>query len=447
VPSSIDWDALRDECVAHLQALLRLNTTNPPGNETLAAAYLADVLQREGIPFEVIEGAPGRGNVVARLRSDGSGGPALMLTGHVDVVSVEREKWTRDPFGGELVDGFVWGRGALDMKSQVAAELTVLLWLKRSGVPLKRDVLFVALADEEAGGRDGAAWLWANHRELLDAEFAVNEGGGTAIEINGQRFYLLQAGEKGASRLRITARANPGHASVPLDDTAMARLGRALVRLHEWQPPTTLTAPVRQFLATIAPALGPGYEARVQAILAEPSWEAIAALPIDDDTRLMLRATTRNTAVPTIVHGGHRINVIPSEIVLDVDGRILPGQDPDDWRAQVQAVVGDEVEVALRSRERGIAFDPSGALFDAIATTVDELDPGAKVVPFLVSGGTDARNLPGVKVLGFFPFPVSERTALYSTLVHGHDERIAVEDLAFATRFLYEVVVRFCASA
>jgi acetylornithine deacetylase/succinyl-diaminopimelate desuccinylase-like protein len=158
----------------------------------------------------------------------------------------------------------------------------------------------------------------------------------------------------------------------------------------------------------------------------------------------LLRATTRNTAVPTIVHGGHRINVIPSEVVLDVDGRILPGQDPEAWRQEVQAVVGDEVEVTLLSREEGIAADPASPLFDAIAATIAELDPGAAVAPSLCSGGTDARHLPGVKVYGFFPAFPAARSALYSGLVHGHNERIAVDDLAFGTRFLYQVVVRFC---
>jgi acetylornithine deacetylase/succinyl-diaminopimelate desuccinylase-like protein len=331
------------------------------------------------------------------------------------------------------------------MKSQVAAELVALLLLKRQGVALDRDIIFAAFADEEAGGREGASWLWKHHRELIDAEYAINEGGGsTPVDLNGKIFYLCQAGEKGASRLRITARGAPGHASVPLDDTAMDRLGRALVRLTEWQPETVLTAPVRQMLETLAPALGPDGPAQVQAIIDNPTWEAIAALPLDDDTRLMLRATTRNTAVPTIVHGGHRINVIPSEIVLDVDGRILPGQDPDVWRETVQAVVGDEVEVELLSQESGIAADPASPLFDAIASTIDALVPGAAVAPFLVSGGTDARNIPGIKVYGFFPFLPSDRAALYSSLVHGHNERIAIDDLAFATRFLYEVVVRFC---
>lgn len=441
---SVDWTALQDEVIAHLQALLRFDTSNPPGNETPAAEYLAGVLRAEGIEAEVVEAEPGRGSVAGRLRAEHPTARPLLLTGHIDVVTVERDKWTRDPFGGDLQDGFVWGRGALDMKSMVAAELTVILALKRAGVKLNRDILFAAFADEEAGGEAGAGWMWQNRRDLLDAEYAINEGGGTAVDFGERRFYMLQAGEKGASRLRITANGQPGHASVPLDDTAMDRIGRALVRLTEWEPPTVLTAPVRQFFETIAPALGPDGEEAVRQILENPTWEAISKLPLDDETRLVLRATTRNTAVPTIIHGGHRINVIPSEVVLDIDGRILPGQHPDDWLAQVQAAVGDEVTVELTEREEGIAADPASPLFDAIAATIAEMDPGAGVAPYLVSGGTDAGWLEDVKVYGFFPFNAPERNSLYGTLVHGHDERIAVADLVFGTRFLYELVVRFC---
>lgn len=444
---TVNWDDVRDEVTAHLQALLRFDTTNPPGNETLAADYLTGVLQDAGIEAIVVGANPARGNAIGRLRASNPIKSPLLLTGHIDVVSVEREKWAHDPFGGEIVDGQIWGRGTLDMKGQVAAELVAMLLLKRQGVSLDRDIIFAAFADEEAGGQEGAAWLWEHHRDLIDAEYAINEGGGgTPVALNGKLFYLCQAGEKGASRLRITARGKPGHASVPLNDTAMDRLGRALVKLTAWQPETVLTAPVRQMLETLAPAFGPDGPARVQAIVANPTWDTISALPLDDDTRLMLRATTRNTAVPTIVHGGHRINVIPSEVVLDVDGRILPGQDPDLWRETVQAVVGDEVEVELLSRESGLAADPASPFFDTIASTIADLVPGAAVAPYLVSGGTDARNIPGIKVYGFFPFPPSDRGPLNNSLMHGHNERIAIDDLAFATRFLYDVVVRFCGS-
>ncbi len=439
---AVNWDEVRDEVTGHLQALLRLDTTNPPGNEILAAEYLAGVLRREGLEPEVVEGAPGRGNVVARLSGGGAGRPVLLM-GHVDVVSVEPDKWTRDPFGGELVDGYVWGRGAVDMKHQVAANLMVLLLLKRQGVALGRDVIFAAFADEEAGSRWGAQWMWEHRRELIDAEYALNEGGGQALEFGGRRFYLCQVGEKGGARLRITARAEPGHASVPRDDTAMARLGRALVRLHEFRPPTIITRPVEQMLRTLAGALGPEERRAVDEALAAGSWEALARLPFDEQMRLQLRATTHNTAVPTIVRGGHRINVIPSEVSVDLDGRILPGQDPEEWRQQVQEAVGDEVEVELLSRGTGLQADPESPFFDTIAAVMAEQDPGAQVAPFLVSGGTDAKALPGIKVYGFMP---SRHGAEEFALAHAHDERIRVDTLVFGTRCLYEIVRRFCAA-
>jgi acetylornithine deacetylase/succinyl-diaminopimelate desuccinylase-like protein len=440
----LELNNLQDEAVKHLQSLIRFDTTNPPGNETVAAQYVVDVCRDAGIEAQVVESAPGRGNAIARLRSANSNMRPLMLTGHLDVVSVERDKWTQDPFGGELIDGFIWGRGALDMKSQVAAELAVITALARHGIVLGRDLLLVAFADEEAGGDLGARWHWEHQRELIDAEYAINEGGGNPLVVNGRTFYLCQSGEKGVSRLRITARAQPGHASIPLDDTAMQRIGEALVKLHDWEPETVLTDPVRQMLETIAPALGSDKQEVVASILRKPTWEGLSALGLDEDTMLTLRATTRDTAVPTIIHGGHRINVIPSEVILEVDGRILPGTDPEEWRQRVQDVVGDGVRVELLSRERGIVADPASPLFDAIADTMVSMDPGSGVAPYLVSGGTDARNIPGVRVYGFFPHAPSDRIALYSTLVHGHDQRIAVEDLGFATRFLYEVVMSFC---
>ena len=445
----MDYDGLGRAAADHLQALLRIDTTNPPGNETQAADYIARFCRDAGFETEIVESAPGRGNLVARLRSANPAGRPIMLTGHVDVVGVERDKWRHDPFGGELVGQYLWGRGALDMKSQVAAELAVALAIADQGLTLDRDLVLAFFADEEAGGALGAGWLWANRPELLDAEYAINEGGGTAIDIDGQTFYLCQTGEKGTARLRITASGPPGHASVPLDDTAMRRLGEALVRLTAWTSPTRLTEPVRQLLTTIAPALDGDGGAKVARLLdagdGELSWNDIAALglPFDPDMMDMLRATTRDTAVPTIVHGGHRINVIPSEVVLDVDGRILPGTDPREWRDRVQAVVGDGVTVELLSEETGILADPTSPFFDAIAATINEIDPGARVAPFLVSGGTDARNIPGVKVYGFFPFAPTARNAEYAPLMHGHDERIHLDDLAFATRFLYDLVVRF----
>jgi acetylornithine deacetylase/succinyl-diaminopimelate desuccinylase-like protein len=441
---TVDYSALAEDATKHLQELIRFDTTNPPGNETPAAEYIAGVCREAGIEVEVVESAPGRGNAVARIRAANPIGRPIMLMGHTDVVGVERDKWERDPFGGDLVDEYVWGRGALDMKGQVAAELAAFVAIKRAGIALDRDLILIAFADEETGSRHhGAEWMWENRRDLIDAEFAINEGGGIQAQIGSKRFYLCQVGEKGGSRLRIIARGPAGHASVPLENTAMAKLGEALVRLDAWHSEIILTDPVRLMLKAFATSFGEEGTARVEDLLANPTWEAFEQFPLDEELRQELRASVSNTAVPTMLKGGVRINVIPSEVSVDVDGRILPGQDPEPFRAVIQEAIGDIAEVTLTSRESGIAADPASSLFDTIVETMAILDPGCGVAPCLSTGGTDAKALPGIKVYGFCPINSLERQSTYLPLVHGHNERIAVEDLAYAARFFVDVVTRF----
>lgn len=438
--------ALRESAIHHLQELLRLNTMTPPGNEKIAADYIADVIRNAGIDnVQVLESAPNRANVVARIEAANPAGRPILLMGHTDVVTVERERWDHDPFGGEIIDDEIWGRGALDMKCQVAAELAVFLAIKEQGVALDRDLIYVAFADEETGGEFGADWMWKNHRELIDAEFAINEGGGSPMTINDQLFYTCQAGEKGSTHLRMTVTGTPGHASVPLDVTAMSKLGEAMNRLHAWQGETVFTAPVRQMLATIADTLGGTVGDHIRTLLDADTvtWDELAKLPFNNEELLTLRATTRNTAVPTMIRGGQRINVIPGEIHVDIDGRILPGEDPEAFRASVQEAVGDIAEITIVEPEIGTAADPASPFFDAISDTMTGLMPGSVLIPSLSSGGTDAPLIPGVKVYGFFPMLPSKRLGVYDTLVHGHNERIHVDDLAFGTRFLYDFVVRF----
>ncbi|CAN5279648.1 M20/M25/M40 family metallo-hydrolase [soil metagenome] len=430
----------------HLQALLRLNTMTPPGNEKIAADYIAGVIREAGIDnVQVLEAAPNRATVVARLQAENPTGRPILLMGHTDVVTVEPERWDHDPFGGEIIDGEIWGRGALDMKGQVAAELAVFLALAKGDIALERDLIFVAFADEETGGEFGAAWMWEHHRDLIDAEFAINEGGGAPLTIEDRLFYPCQAGEKGSTHLRMTVTGNPGHASVPLDITAMSKLGEAMERLHAWQGETVFTEPVRQMLNTIAETLGGDIAAQIDGILGAESvsWEELSKLPLNEDELLLLRATTRNTAVPTMIRGGQRINVIPGEIEVDIDGRVLPGQDPEVFRASVQEAVGDIAEITITSPDTGVAADPASPFFDAIAEAMAELMPGSVVMPYLLSGGTDARLVPGIKTYGFFPMLPTERLRTYEPLIHGHNERIHVDDLAFATRFIYDLVVRF----
>lgn len=437
---TISWPQVRDEVTRHLQALIRFDTVNPPGNETAAAAYLASVLQQGGIEAQVVESAPGRGNLVARIRGEGRARP-LLLMAHSDVVSVEPERWTHDPFGGEVVDGRVWGRGAVDTKGLVACELVVMLLVKRLGLVLDRDLIMATFADEEAGGRYGAGWMWQHRRELIDAEYAINEGGGAAVDVAGHRFYLCQTGEKGGARMRLTARGEPGHASMPLPDTAMRRAGQAVVTLTDHTFPTVMTKTVERMLQHIGQTVGGDLERSIQRALAEPSWENLARLPFSEAERRMLYAMTRNTAVPTVIHGGHRINVIPSEVTVDVDGRVLPGQSPVAFAAEVQRLLDGLVHVELTSQSNGLEADPASPLFDTIRAVMQELDPGSEVVPYLVPGGTDAKSLPGIKVYGFMP--MRDHPEEFD-LAHAHDERISVSTLEFATRALFEIVTRFC---
>ncbi len=437
---AISWESVRDEVTGHLQKLIQFNTVNPPGNESLAANYLREVVEREGIQAQVLESTPGRGNFVARIPGSGNGRP-LMLMAHSDVVSVEPEKWTHDPFSGEIVNGQIWGRGAVDTKDLVACELMVMLMIKRNGLTLDRDLIMATFADEEAGGRYGADWMWENHRDLIDAEVAINEGGGLAIDVGGKRFYLCQTGEKGGARMRLIGRGAPGHASVPLPDTAMRRAGRAVAKLTEHTFPTIMTPTVKQMLAAMGQTLGGDANEQIQQILTNPTWENLSKLPIGEAELRSLYATTRNTAVPTIIHGGHRINVIPSEVIVDVDGRVLPGQDPEAFVAEVRELLKEDVDVESMHGSTGLEAEPNSALFEAIASTISDLDPGAAVVPFLVSGGTDAKSIPGVKVYGFMP---TRDNPEEFGLAHSHDERITISNLEFGTQVLYEIVCDYC---
>ena len=437
----VNWDEARDEVTRHLQELIRRNTVNPPGNESLVANYLKEQVEAAGLEAQILEAQDGRGNFVTRIKGSGQGRP-LMLMAHSDVVSVEEEHWAHPPFDGGIHDGMIWGRGAVDTKNLVAAELMVMLTLARQGAQLDRDLIMCIFADEEAGGRSGAGWMWENHRDLIDAEVAINEGGGSAVEVGGKTFFSVQTGEKGGARMRVIARADPGHASMPRDDSAMLRMGRALQTLSSHIFPTIMTDSVRQMLDTYAEYAGDDVADIVAAIHDEPTWENLSKLPIDHVSQLNLRAVTRNTAVPTIIHGGHRLNVIPGEIVCDVDGRVLPDQEPSEFIAEVRELLGDEVIVeALGSGRPGIEADPASGLFDTIREVIQATDSNATVSPYLVAGGTDAASLPGIKVYGFMPgyFSAEEMNG-----AHNHDERMSVDNLAFATRVLYDIVTRYC---
>ncbi len=442
---TIDWDAVGDEVVTNLRNLLRLDTRNPPGNETLAAEYLRSVLEKEGIDCEIVGPAPHRGTIVARLKGDGSARPLLLMS-HTDVVAVEPEKWTHDPFAAEIDDGFLYGRGALDMKHMVAMELMTMLLLKRSGVQLKRDVIFMAAADEEAGGHDGAGWVAHNRPELIQAEYALNEGGGVAFGINGSRYYTVQTAEKGVTRFRMRTKGSPGHGSLPHGENAIIKLAKILSRLDNRQPPVHFCDSFRGFITGIASAQPPAMAQLIMAVLEseETADAAIDRLPLDELLKLELRAMTRNTISPTILRAGSQINVIPSEAEASLDARILPGWTTDKFLEEIQAIFGEDVDVEFIDSDLALEADPASPLFDVITDVVKYHDPEATAIPTLIVGGTDAQRVSGlgIKVYGFAPEMYIEGLQDWDR-VHGHDERINIHSLQWGMRVLYDVVERF----
>jgi acetylornithine deacetylase/succinyl-diaminopimelate desuccinylase-like protein len=445
-----DWDAVRRETVAHLQALIRFQTVNPPGNELPLARYLERTLDDAGIETLLVEPTPGRAMVAARLRGGGAGRPVLLLA-HMDVVGVEREHWTTDPFGGEIRDGYLYGRGAIDDKGMLAANLQTMLVLKRQvldrGGALARDVVFLATADEEAGGEWGMGWLVANRRDLLDAEYALNEGGRTRI-VGGRALYLaVQTAEKVSHVVRVTARGPGGHASIPLEGNAVFRLGRALARIGAHREPLELTATTRRFFSELSAVWPDRRERRAMADVvsddaarAARGGRALSKAPV-------FNAVLRNGISATTVGGGIRHNVIPTEASAALNVRTLPGASVDAVVARLRQAVGDPL-VEIDVVDRGEGAPPSdfqSPMFRAIAESARALDPALAVVPYMSTGATDSARLRrlGVQAFGILPFPLAQED---EERMHANDERIPLESLHFGTRVIYGAVARIAAA-
>jgi acetylornithine deacetylase/succinyl-diaminopimelate desuccinylase-like protein len=431
----MDWTGIRDQAVARLQTLLRIDTTNPPGNEAAAADFLAGVLRDEGFEPVVLEGAPGRPSVVARLAGRGERGP-LLLQGHTDVVPADPSEWSRPPFGGEVADGCVWGRGALDMKGTLVMQLTALILAKRAGLRPAGDVIFCAVPDEETGGFVGAKFLVEEHPDLVRAEVALGEVGGFTLFVGGRRFYPIQVTEKVGCGVEITVRGPSGHGSQPIRDGAMAKAADVLTRLTRDRLPMHVHPVTETFIRAVAQAdptllglLDPG---RIDGVLAELGPAA-----------RMYEAILHNTATPTVIEGGYKSNVIPGAVTVRVDGRLLPGQDLETFMAEVKALLPPDAEVAFRhlpSRTEA----PVGEMFDLLARVIEELEPGATAVPYLVSGVTDARHFArlGTPTYGFGPVQLTPEMPFWQ-LFHGADERIPIEGLLFGIKGIYRVIEQY----
>ncbi len=436
----IDWKALGDETVDLLRRYLMIDTTNPPGNEIAGTRFLTAVLERDGIASETVESVPGRANLMARLAGDGSL-PGIVLHHHVDVVYADRRYWTVDPFGGVIRDGYLYGRGAIDMKSTGIMHLAAVLAIKRARVPLRRDLVFLATADEEAGSQHGARFVADKHRAwLAGAEYAISELGGIEARA-GFKAPLghIVISEKTGLPLQLTARSAPGHGSMPWPDTAPHRLVRALAKLLAAERPLRVLPEVKEYFARLASVLpedlGRGYD-DVERSLQDPAFRA----------RLLANrhhaAMVRTTFAVTMLHGSEKRNVIPPEASAGVDCRMLAGDDPDEVVAWVRRVIGDDqVEVTVTGEPKAPNLSPPDTeLYKALADALERRAPGVVVAPEVLVGFTDnwVFRRCGLHGYGWSPFVLDEGEW---QRVHGNDERLSLENIREGARCYTEMLL------
>jgi acetylornithine deacetylase/succinyl-diaminopimelate desuccinylase-like protein len=428
----------------YLIDLTRLDTSNPPGNESRVAEYLKRVADQEGIPCETIGGDPGRLNFVGRLRGDGARRP-LLLMAHSDVVPADPAEWTVDPFSGELRDGYIYGRGAQDDKSLLASELAVLVELRRRGVPLARDVILLAEADEESGST-GVQWMVRHAWSRIDAEFAINEGGFIADLPSGRRLYQVQTSEKIPTRAILRARGTAAHASLPRPDNPVVRLARALVNLAAAHQPVRLNATTRRYLNTLARLEEYRWLAALVPRLSQESASIAAAGQIRSRDR-ELDAQLRTTLSPTLLHAGTRINVIPNSAEAQIDIRRLPDETREEVFARLRRIINDSsVDVLPGSEQEMPATEPSSLstpLYRAMEQLFQRITPGAVVVPYMQRGATDGAFLRH-KGMAVYGAPIFQREDLESR-AHGNDERISIRNLEAGAGLLWEIVLAVAA--
>jgi acetylornithine deacetylase/succinyl-diaminopimelate desuccinylase-like protein len=425
-----------------LSTLVRFNTVNPPGDERAAQEYLADHLQQAGFQCELLGAEPGRPNLIARLRADGappadepaSGGPTLCYLGHVDTVLADPHEWTHDPWSGELADGYLWGRGSLDMKSQVAAEIAAAASLARSGWrPAGGELLIAAVVDEETGGSLGAEWICKTHPEKVRCDLLINEGGGGWFEYAGKRCYGVCCAEKGVFRFNVVTDGVAGHASMPgMGENALLKMGPVLDRLAARQPSYELTDEPRGFLR------GLGEDPQ------DPAGSIARLRAADERLATMFEPMFGVTFTPTRIRASEKINVIPSRAELKVDCRVPPGLGEEQVRQGIAEVLGEEDGFRIEFTEQvvGNRSPMQSELMRTIINWIGQRDPGAEVVPVILPGFTDSRHFraafPECVAYGFFP---QRHQSLMETapLVHSADERIDVRDLQFATEFFTDL--------
>jgi acetylornithine deacetylase/succinyl-diaminopimelate desuccinylase-like protein len=443
----VDWEREGDDAVALLRALVRFDTSNPPGDEAQCIAFLADVLRQAGLEPELVSPAPRRANLVARLPARGDGDlPPLLLNGHVDVVAAEAGRWRHPPFAAEVHDGRVWGRGTVDMKQMVAMSVTVLRLLARLGAPLRRDLLLAAVADEEAGCAMGSAYLVDHHPDKVRAGFALGEVGGFTLNLGGRPVYPVQVAEKGVCWLRARTRGATGHGSLPRADSAVVRLAEAVTRATR-RLPLHPSPELRRFIAALADSQ-PRPARDVLPLLLRPRLSNLVLDRVVREPTAVrgLNAVLRNTVSPTVLRAGYKTNVIPGEAVAELDGRIAVGSSEQELLAELGAVLGPEVELEVVRSIPPTVASPDTELFGVIGAVVAEHHQGAVVVPSITPGFTDAKYWSelGTTCYGFSPVRLEPSDGAFADLFHGDDERVPIAGFQAGLRMLADVVARFC---
>jgi acetylornithine deacetylase/succinyl-diaminopimelate desuccinylase-like protein len=436
--------ALADSAVRHLAELIRIDTTNPPGNETPAAEYLAAMFSAAGLDPKLVGADPRRMNVVVRVKGSGAK-PPLLLAAHTDVVPVERSMWKHEPFGGEIHDGYLWGRGAIDMKQMAVMSALVVTKLKREKVRLDRDVIFAGVADEEAGCELGSKFLVDNHPDLVRAEYALGEAGAFTVHVGGATIYPIQVAEKGAAWLRLRTHGSAGHGSMPRADNAVIALARVVARLGDESLPQHRTDVVTRFLAGMAETQGfPWSQLLRRLYIPGVARYVLRRLP-DRGLVSVLTAALANTAVPTMLSAGASVNVIPGVAEVQLDGRILPQQTAEDLLAEIRAVVGGNVDIDILRYAPPTEAKMDTPLWDVLVRTLVRHEPTARPVPSLAPGQTDAQHWSrlGTQCYGFMPTRFPNDGTTFAELFHGHNERIPVEGLRWGVNVLYDAVREF----
>ena len=437
--------ASADRTAELLRELIRLDTSNPPGNEGLVAEALAAKFKPLGFEVDIISTPqPGKSHFIARLRGDGSKRPVL-LAAHADVVGVEREQWTVDPFAGVIKDGQVVGRGAIDFKGGLAVFARAVMMLAENKVPLARDVIFVAEADEESQPFN-TTWLAERHWPKIDCEFALNEGGWIIKRDDGRVKYVsVSTADKVSLSATVTARGTSTHSSMPRPDSAIFALSKAMARLASHETKIELTPVTRQFLAAVASVSEPPLSERLRTLATSGDAAAIAAADREVSRDPMIHAMIRNTFAPVLLNAGFRSNVIPGSAEATINLRLIPGTDPDVVVRQLQQVINDPaVEVALARPSSGPVGNPPSTedtdLYRALRRQAQAVFPGAAVTSYLFHAGTDAGawRTRGVPVYGIYPYPI---TAAELTRMHGNDETVSIESLRQGTQFIYNTLL------